>query len=289
MTPEAQRQNQILAAFESPRVCLMEAKDALKEFDTLLSDWNPDSTFEILEQEHNTPNQKRVLLRPLKFPERLNGKASSVIKWLRDALDQAVWTATSIIEHHPSDWDARRTNFPSAKSEDHFDGLFEKRGPCGDLSKSLMPLLRSFEPWPGKLSHPGEKVWPAGPNRVVGNDMLKNLLDSSNVAKHRHLLAASPIITEMTIEEFTFSEVVYASVPPRRIVGTDDHLIAIVPNDATYVFASKIEFETVLHNSVSSRPNATATQELSQMLSICSEIVRDISQQTIIEEYKAHR
>ena len=130
--------------FESPKELLNGAKERIAELETFVQSVSQTRDYEIIT--HTDPNsrEKVVKLRlKHKFPPKIRSMASSILKELRLALDQAFCEAAQELGRK----DAKGIYFPFGKDPENIEREIEKR--CRGVDRRLIDYCLTFKPYYG--------------------------------------------------------------------------------------------------------------------------------------------
>ena len=104
----------------------------------------------MVEEINSLTQNIEIKFKTVDAPFEARGKASNVVKNLRDALDQAVYAASWKLTGKSS----KHTHFPFGSDPEDFKKAIALNR-CSDIPTKLYPILSSFEPYPTGNTYPG--------------------------------------------------------------------------------------------------------------------------------------
>lgn len=171
--------------FESSRYLIRFAEKEIADLEAAIRAFHDTKPYAVLTELNPQTGQYELKIKGVRpLPWQFRGAASNIIKNLRDALDQAVASATELITGREN----AHSHFPFGEGPDDLENSLSRRkaGRCKGIAPELYDVLRRAEPYPTRETHPG------------GNDILKVLNKVSGPNKHKVTITTSARIGEHT-------------------------------------------------------------------------------------------
>jgi hypothetical protein len=185
---------------------------------------------EVIETDPKTGNKTYKLVGPHSVPDKIRSIAVSTIYNLRHTLDQVACAAYEVVTKKSA---PDKLYFPKGNGRADFEGQVKKNFP-----NELFDVLMRSENYPSAQG-------------VGGNDFICGLFKAAH-GKHRVSCNIGATVHSVGFDglgmAMMFSGGVRPFIPPRRIEGTNDFMLAITKPHAEFQFNGYCEFVVCLDN-----------------------------------------
>jgi hypothetical protein len=195
-------------SFESPRLLLSSAREDFNRLNSLFEAFFRDNPYRLGVDRKPNASKAVFCAEIIKKPTaEMRLLTYSIVNDLRNALDQAVYGASSALGQTSLD----NVHFPFRDSPRDFERVFTGKGRCSDVPVELHGILRSFEPYPTGNAYSG------------GDDRLIHLNRLANPNKHRVALRIQLVVRGL-VKVHVVAAPDSIRIPPPRWNSTKDKL-----------------------------------------------------------------